>query len=485
MRRVIRRTPKRHRTLGTPKPNVSRRLRDVAAPAVAALVSAACGAATEGRWHDRDPRPLEPLSTEETVGDSGQIAADGSRTGDSAATPGRGQPGTRGSANRPPQSLTGTTPTAGPPATSMSQGPDSVPPVNQSQPPVVQPPETPQVACDTSPQFVIFDEAGPTIAAPTPASWLAVSAASDRLSWHHAASSLTLLLVADNWEWVEPDRAALAQSPPEDGIDPNVQWAELLGNHATSTTLTLERLSALYDSEPGALAADSGGLSITPDGNFVVQTRCEEGAPSIRAWDTASGELTMFVEASAPCFTSVLALDDALLLGSRQGIRSYGLPGGAPSFEVSTDGIVGRIDASADAERLALSLVRTDLIELEPGMFEAVGQVLDSPGVSHDTSPDEYVIGGALLPNADFSPGYVTVPHAIHPYASATAYFTADERLVLRNSGVETELLVEGTAGPRDETPRATNLPTLVDFSPDGAWLFAIRGRWLNVFDCR
>src|SRR5690606_23806812 len=181
--------------------------------------------------------------------------------------------------------------------------------------------------------------------------------------------------------------------------------------------------------------ADSGGLSITPNGKFVVQTRCEEGEPSIRVWNTTDGQLAMHVDPAAPCFTSVLALDDAVLSGSRSGIRSHSLPDGEPTFELNTDGIVGRLDASADAQRLALALVRSDLIDLEPGMFEAVGQLTDNPQHATDTSPEEYAIGGALLSNADFSPGYVTVPHAIHPNGTATAYFTPDERLILRSAG--------------------------------------------------
>jgi hypothetical protein len=182
------------------------------------------------------------------------------------------------------------------------------------------------------------------------------------------------------------------------------------------------------------------------------------------------------------CFTSLLALDDTLVAGNRLGVSAYDLQDGEPRYAIDVEGIVGRIDASSDGRTLALSLVTTDLIDLEPGVFEAHGAIARSPTwrVQQD-----YAIGGALLTNQDFSPGYITVPHAIHPDGRATAYFKPDERLFVAGLNQHTELLLQDLSDEvLTQDPRTEDLPAVIDFTPDGRWLLVVRGRWLSVFDC-
>lgn len=351
-----------------------------------------------------------------------------------------------------------------------------------------------QAICATEPLWVSGDiAASPDIATST--SWLVPASDSSAIGW---------TLLSDR---PIPQRFQFGTGNLEMFPDSQVEhecatftppWTDLVSTHAISTELLGRVLPCPSESVIPSGALSGGAVALTPDGSRLLKVRCDADHTELQVFALGTtNELTAtYALSGTACPTRMLATDEfALIADNAPALRYIDLLDGSELFNLTLPGPAGQIDATENADRVLLSTLRSDLIDLQPGRFMAdalvvsvpVSTLRDTPGQNMASSRLSFVSGGALVSDEASSPGYIQLPGALHPAGTLTATFGPDEDLVVLDTETSTAVVLEPGSVPDElleQEPRSAGLPTALEFSADGQFLARVRGGQLAVFAC-
>lgn len=480
--------------------------------------AAACGAATEPTWHE-SARRIVPRDTSGGPGSGAHGAGAGSSKGDQAGDESNGPVGGDGDpATGPVPDAMGTSGQSDPssddssPSTDGSGVGDDVLVPNPPDDEFIPDDETSdeetngdgtggdddtepmQAICATEPLWVSGDiAASPDVATPT--SWLVPASDSSAIGW----TLLSERPIPQRFQFgtgnleVFPDsqveQECAAFTPP---------WTDLVSTHAISTEMLGRVLPCPSESVVPSGALSGGAVALTPDGSRLLKVRCAVDHTELEVFTLGTtNELTAtYALSGTACPTRMLATDDfALIADNAPALRYIDLLDGSELFNLTLPGPAGQIDATQRADRVLLSTLRSDLIDLQPGRFMAdalvvsvpVSTLRDTPGQNMASSRLSFVSGGALVSDETSSPGYIQLPGALHPVGTLTATFGPDEDLVVLDTETSDAIVLEPGVVPDElleQEPRSAGLPTALEFSADGQFLARVRGGQLAVFAC-
>jgi hypothetical protein len=327
----------------------------------------------------------------------------------------------------------------------------------------------------------------------TASSWLVPSRNNERLGWMR----MTYPPTSAFFELATGASHAVPRTEATDDGSVLPPWKSFVSEHAVSGEF-LQRFWPKDDVLP-ALALSAGSLGITHDHQYLVRVRCARDHTELDHWSLDALDRdpeTVSLEGNA-CPTRMFLLDDvALIADNSPALRYIDVLSGQVLFTQPLSGPSGQIDATPDGKRVMLSMIRGNLIDLEPGHFDADTLVLSVPSLKRlraATAPLEalsrlsYVNGGWLVPDPEYPGGYIQLPGALHPSGGLTATFTGNEDLLLLDTHTSTARVLERANLPDElesETPRVRGLPTALGFSANGRFLAAVRGGKLSVYRC-